>query len=224
MPAGLPAIFQELLSAFGVNLLLAALGFAGALLLGLGLFFALRALPRAGCMVLQAFLLSVKVTPVIIQLFLVFFVLPEAGIRLDAVSTGLLVLSIHYAAFFVEIFHGAWLMIEDTQFMALKSLGLSRIRSWISVIIPQIMIFSFPALINMLVGLFKDTAILSAIAVQDVVFTAKSIGSMTYDYTAVFLIAGFLFLIATVSVQLPLGRLEHWLRVRYGLGLDVPRP
>ena len=115
----------------------------------------------------------IRDTPFLIQVYLVFFVLPALGLRLDPLSAGILCLTIYGSAYFAENVRGAILAIPKGQSEAARSLGLSYWRIQRSVIFPQMLGYLIPTTTNLTLSLIKDTAILSVITVPELTYMAQ---------------------------------------------------
>ena len=133
-------------------------------------------------------------TPLLIQIFFLYFVLPKAGIVLDAFTAGVLAIGIHYAAYCSEVYRAGFDNIPRGQWEASVALNLSSWTTLRDIIIPQAIPPVVPALGNYLVALFKETPLLSAIAVLELMQTAKIIGSETFRYTEPITLVGLFFL------------------------------
>ncbi len=145
----------------------------------------------------------IRSTPLLIQIFFLFFVFPSFGITLDAFTAGVLALGIHYAAYCSEVYRAGFDNIHRGQWEASIALNLSAWTTFRDIIIPQAIPPIVPALGNYLVALFKETPLLSAIAVLELMQTAKIIGSETFRYTEPITLVGLFFLaMSLVSASL----------------------
>jgi polar amino acid transport system permease protein len=170
------------------------LGFILAALLGLA-FAILRmsenpliSIPTAG---LVEFIRS---TPLLIQIFFIYFVLPEFGVTLNALTAGILALGLHYGTYCSEVYRAGLEGVPRGQWEAATALNLSPYDTFKDIIIPQAIPPVVPALGNYLVALFKETPLLSAIAVLELMQTAKILGSQTFRYTEPITLVGLFFL------------------------------
>ena len=169
------------------------LGFAIAASLGLVVATVRIAVPASGW-ILSVAVELVRSTPLLIQIFFLYFVLPKAGIVLDAFTAGVLAIGIHYAAYCSEVYRAGFDNIPRGQWEASVALNLSSWTTLRDIIIPQAIPPVVPALGNYLVALFKETPLLSAIAVLELMQTAKIIGSETFRYTEPITLVGLFFL------------------------------
>ncbi len=136
----------------------------------------------------------IRSTPLLIQIFFLYFVFPSFGLTLDAFTAGVLALGIHYAAYCSEVYRAGFDNIHRGQWEASTALNLGTWTTFRDIIIPQAIPPVVPALGNYLVALFKETPLLSAIAVLELMQTAKIIGSETFRYTEPITLVGVFFL------------------------------
>ncbi len=201
-------IMPRLLAATVVTLRIAALGFALSLLLGL----LLAVLRLRGKPVLAGAVLVgsefIRLTPLMVQLFFAFYVLPEFGVRLPAEPTGILVIGIHYATYTSEVFRSGILAVPTGQWEAARSLGLPVSVVWMNVILPQAIRPMIPALGNFLIQMFKEVPLLSTITVYELLNTANLIAGETFRYIEVLTLTGAIFFLLSFPSSLLLRRLE----------------
>jgi len=192
------------------------LGFALAATLGL-LFAILRmsrspwiSVPTAG------FVEFIRSTPLLIQIFFIFFVFPEFGVNLGAMTAGVLALGLHYGTYCSECYRAGLANIPRGQWEASTALNLSGFHTFRDVIIPQAIPPVIPALGNYFVALFKETPLLSAIAVLELMQTAKILGSENFRYTEPITLVGLFFLVFSLVSAAGIRRLEYYLSLRGG--------
>ncbi|HHX85562.1 MAG TPA: ectoine/hydroxyectoine ABC transporter permease subunit EhuD [Actinomycetales bacterium] len=162
--------------------------------------------------VLSFLVYFVRGTPLLVQAFFVFYVLPEYGITMSALLTGIIVIGINYSAYTAEVYRSGIEGIAVGQWEAAMALNLPRGRTWTRIVLPQAVRRVVPMLGNYLIQMFKDSAILSAITVYELMSVARAIGQSEFRYIEPFTIAAILFLIVSVPCTLVLRRLE----IRYG--------
>lgn len=201
-------ILPELGRALIITVEATLVGSAVALVLGLGLAILRRSDSRLVSWPTAAFIEFVRSTPLLVQLFFMFFVLPEYGLTLSPFVTGVVVLGIHYATYTSEVYRAGIEGVARGQWEAARACNLSRTRTWVSVIIPQAIPPSIPALGNYVNAMFKDTPLLSAITVVELLNQAKILGSQTFRYTEPITMVGLLFLVVSYSSALLIRRLE----------------
>ena len=170
----------------------------------------LRRSPFAGVRwIVWAFIEFVRSTPLIVQVFFMFFVLPNIGITLDPVPTGVLTIGVHYATYTAEVYRAGIEAVPAGQWEAATALSLPRGRVWYAVILPQAIPRVLPALGNYSISLLKETPILLTIGVLDIVGAAYQEGSENFRYVEPITIAGVLFLVLSYSASLLVRRLER---------------
>jgi ectoine/hydroxyectoine ABC transporter, permease protein EhuD len=170
-------------------------GFILALVLGLVFAIMRMSRNRAVTGATTAVVEFIRSTPLLIQIFFIYFVLPEFGIVLDAFLAGTLALGIHYATYCSEVYRAGIEAIPRGQWEAATALNLSPATTFKDIIIPQAIPPVVPALGNYLVALFKETPLLSAIAVLELMQTAKILGSQNFRYIEPITLVGVFFLI-----------------------------
>jgi len=163
--------------------------------------------------VLSFLVYFIRGTPLLVQAFFVFYVLPEYGITMSALLTGIIVIGVNYSAYTAEVYRSGIEGVPVGQWEAATALNLPRARTWTRIILPQAVRRVVPLLGNYLIQMFKDSAILSAITVYELMSVAKAIGQSEFRYIEPFTIAALLYLIVSVPCTLVLRRLE----IRYGL-------
>lgn len=192
------SLMPELLDALRITIAATVLGMV--LAMALGLFWAVL---RKSKFPLLYWLATTVVeffrsTPLLIQVYFLFYVLPDAGLRLTPFQTGVLALGIHYSAYLAEVYRAGIDSVPEGQWEAAKALNLSRVRTFKSIILPQALPPVIPALGNYLIAMFKDTPMLSAITVLELLQTAKIIGAETFRYIEPLTLVGALFLILSL--------------------------
>jgi polar amino acid transport system permease protein len=121
-------------------------------------------------------------TPLLIQVYFLFFVLPEIGIVLQPVTTGIIALGLYHGAYVAEAYRAGFDSIPRGQWDAVESLRFSRYAALRYLILPQAIIPLIPALGNTFITMLKDTPILAAITVPEMMFEANDAGSQSFRY------------------------------------------
>ncbi|MCC5844389.1 MAG: ectoine/hydroxyectoine ABC transporter permease subunit EhuD [Verrucomicrobia bacterium] len=188
-------VLPQLLQAMRITLMATVCGMGLALVGGLFLAILRRsripALSRAGFWIIE----FIRGTPLLIQLYFYFYVLPDFGIRFSPFATGLFGLGLHYSAYMAEVYRAGIDSVPKGQWEAAVALNFSRRRTFFTLILPQAVPPVIPAAGNYLVAMFKDTPLLSAITVAELLYTAKDdIGSQTFRYIEPMTLVGVLFL------------------------------
>jgi polar amino acid transport system permease protein len=120
-------------------------------------------------------------------------VFPSIGIRLDAVTSAILGLSLNYTAYMSEVYRGAIKSVPRSQWDAAASIGMRPAIAFLRIILPQAMRIATPTLGNYFISLFKDTALVSVVTVQDLSFAGQIIATRTYQYFTIFTLTGILY-------------------------------
>ena len=184
-------------------------GYAIALIVGLGLALGRRAKMRAVRAACGLYVDFMRCTPLLVQLYFAFYVLPSFGIRFGALTTGILVLGLNIGAYVSEIYRAGIDAVPVGQWEAARSLGLSPLPVWGRVILPQALPPMIPPLGNVLIGLFKETPLLAAITVIDVFGAANSIAGLSYRYTEPYTAAAIILLAVSLVAAVLVRRMER---------------
>lgn len=140
----------------------------------------------------------IRDTPLLVQLFFLYYVLPEYGLVLPAFMTGALALGLQYSAYTSEVYRAGIESIHNGQTEAARALDLSAWRTFIVIILPQSIPRIIPALGNYLVSIMKDVPVLSVVSVLEMLNVAKIIGDRTFNYMIPLSMVGILYLILTL--------------------------
>lgn len=148
-------------------------------------------------------------TPLLLQLFFVYYGIPMiVGIRFTPFMAAVVTFIINYAAYFCEIFRGSILGIDNGQYEAAKVLGMSYWQTMVRIIIPQSLITALPPLSNEAIALIKDTSLVSAIGMAEILRNSKEL--VTRDFSVVpFIICAVLYLLMSVVVIAFFKKLEE---------------
>ncbi|GIH71866.1 MULTISPECIES: ectoine/hydroxyectoine ABC transporter permease subunit EhuD [Sphaerimonospora] len=151
----------------------------------------------------------IRSTPLLVQLFVVYYVLPDFGVKMTALMTGIIGLGLHYASYTSEVYRAGIDGVPKGQWEAAIALNLPRHWIWISVVLPQAVRRSLPALGNYLIAIFKESPQLSIITVVDVVGLARELGSERFRYLEPMTVAGLFFLLVAIPASIFVRRLER---------------
>ncbi len=191
-------IMPLLLDGLRLTLVATVLGAALAAVVGL-VFAVLRRSPiKAVSLSTAAVVEFIRGTPLLVQLYFIFFVLPDVGISLPAMTCGVIGLGLHYGTYAAEVYRGGIDNVAKGQWEAAKAVNLTKRQTWVHVILPQAIPPMIPALANYLVAMFKETPLLSAITVLELMNQAKSIANSNYRYIEPMTLVGVFFLIMSL--------------------------
>lgn len=192
------SILPILLTGVWITIQATVLGFIFALGLGL-VWAALKSAPtKLIAWPAAAFTEFVRDTPLLIQLFFLYYVLPEYGIVLPAFMTGALALGLQYSAYTAEVYRGGIEAVARGQREAARALNLTSGRTFTHIVLPQAIPRVIPALGNYLVSMMKDVPILSVVTVLEVLNVARIIGDRTFNYLIPLSLVGLIYLIMTL--------------------------
>ncbi|APZ42786.1 ectoine/hydroxyectoine ABC transporter permease subunit EhuD [Acidihalobacter ferrooxydans] len=148
-------------------------------------------------------------TPLLVQLFFLFYVLPMYGISLPALMIGIIGLGLQYSAYCAEVYRAGIEAIDHGQWEAAHALDLSKLTIYVDIVLPQAIPRIIPALGTYLVAMIKDAPLLSAITVLDMMAASTIIGDQTYNYIVPLTMVGGLFLVSTLVASYLVNRLDR---------------
>lgn len=191
------SIIPSLLRGLRVTVQITLFGFAIAAALGLLVAIVRRSRTPVLSRLFDYYVLVVRGTPLLVQAYCAFFILPGYGLRFGATVTGVLVLGINYSAYTAEVYRAGIEDVPAGQWEAATALSLPSSTTWSRVVLPQAVRAVIPVLGNYLVQMFKDSAVLSAITVFELLNTAQSIGSSSFRYLEPLTLAGLLYFVVS---------------------------
>jgi His/Glu/Gln/Arg/opine family amino acid ABC transporter permease subunit len=156
----------------------------------------------------------IRGTPMLLQVFAIYYWLPSCGIMLPAFTAGIVALSVNAAGYYVDIFRAGILSVPQGQIEAGYAVGLSPWSVMSRIIFPLAVRPALPPYIGQSINLVKNTSLVSVISVQELMFTAQSIYSSTYRVAEILGTAGILYLAINTVLQL----LQAWLERRMVYG------
>ncbi|GII64740.1 ABC transporter permease [Sphaerisporangium krabiense] len=184
------ASLPSLLSGLAITVVLGGVSFALGFLIG-GLV-ALARISRFGVLKVAAiaYVSVFRGTPLLIQLMLVYFGLPQLGVRIPPIPSAILAFTLYSAAYLSENFRGGILAVHGGQWEAAGSLGMPYHRIMSRIVFPQALRVATPAIGSRFIALMKDTSLASVITVVELTRVAESVGSSSFRYVEAFVIAG----------------------------------
>jgi His/Glu/Gln/Arg/opine family amino acid ABC transporter permease subunit len=210
------SIYPQMLDALGVTLGIAALALPLAVLLA-ALIAALRLFgPRPIGIVLGGWIEFMRNTPLLLQMFILYFALPMLGWRLSGFYVGVLAIAFQHSAFLAETFRGAIETISRRQWEAARALGIRDSTTLWHLILPQAAVKVAAPIGNQLIILVKDTSVVSGIAVLDLTLTGKIILERNAASFEVFIVVATLYLALTVLLGLLVRFIETRTRAMVG--------
>lgn len=151
----------------------------------------------------------IRGTPLIMQIYLFFYIVGTAWGVSNRFTAGVLILSIFEGAYIAEIIRGSLLSLEESQLEAARAVGFSRRQTWRFVILPQMVARTLPALTGQFASIIKDSSLLSIIAVIELTQTMREISAVNFRLFECYLFLGILYLCLTLPVSLISERLER---------------
>lgn len=208
----------DLLKGAGITLLLTAQGLSAGFVLGLLATLARTYGSKFWRGLAVGYIELFRGTPLLVQLFLIYYGLPGLGITLSRELSAFLALGLNSGAYQAEYLRGSILAIGDNQMMAGRSIGMSKWKTIWYVILPQALRLAIPAWSNEPVSLLKSTAVVFLIAVPELMAKAKSIAAQTYDPIGAYLAVAVIYMAAVYLLDAVLRWLERASRIP---GLEV---
>ena len=150
----------------------------------------------------------IRRTPILVQLYIVFYVLPDYGIFLEAFTCGVIVLGIHFSTYTSEVFRAGIDNVPKGQWEAARSLNYNPYQAWKHVILPQAIPPMIPPLANYLITMFKETPLLAAITVVELFRAADQYSNSHYTYLEPMTLVGVFFLLVSIPSAMIAMRLE----------------
>ncbi len=186
-------ILPKLLQASIITIFVTVLSFFFSLILGLALLL-MRRSHRTADKVVRAIIEFIRSTPLLVQILFLYLVLPEYGIVLSPLQTGVLAMTLHYSCYMSEVYRAGFESVPKGQWEAATALNFTTAETYGRVIIPQMIPAIIPAAGNFLVYMFKDSPLLAAISLVELVFTAQMISADTFRYLEPMTLVGLIFL------------------------------
>ncbi|MGH1482100.1 MAG: ectoine/hydroxyectoine ABC transporter permease subunit EhuD [Geminicoccales bacterium] len=210
-------ILPRLVQATGNTLVAAGAGYGIALVLGLVLALAQRTPYPPATFVVREFVEFIRSSPLLLQIFFVFYVGPQFGIRLSPWASGMIAIGLHYSCYLSEVYRGGIESVPRGQWEAATALNMTVLQTYRRIIIPQALPHAIAGLGNYLVGIFKDTPMLSVIGVAELIHTANAIGSEHYRFLEPYTLVGLLFLAISLPSAGLIRAFEGFIRRKLGM-------
>ena len=205
----LPRLLDASLTTIGIALA----GFAIAVVLGLFLAIGRRSRLRWLSWPITGLIEFIRSTPLLIQVYFLFYVFPNYGLNLSAMQAGIIGIALHYACYTAEVYRAGLDAVPRGQWEAVTALNMAPLSAYRQIILPQALRPILPALGNYLVAMLKDTPVLSAITVVEIMQQAKNIGSESFRYLEPITLVGLFFLALSLVLAWCVRRMEDRLEV-----------
>ena len=206
---GWPDLLRGALVTVEITACALALGCVLGLLVGIGRLNPKRRWLYGAC---TAYVAAIRGTPLLVQLFILFFGLPHFGILLPAFVCGVLGLGVYSGAYVSEIVRGAIQSIDKGQTMAAQSLGMTPGVAMRQIVLPQAVVRMIPPLGNEFIALIKNSALVSLLTIHDVMHEGQKIISVSYRSLEVYLAIALVYFMLTGTMTLILRHFEQKLR------------
>ncbi|MER7928898.1 MULTISPECIES: ectoine/hydroxyectoine ABC transporter permease subunit EhuD [unclassified Streptomyces] len=151
----------------------------------------------------------VRDTPLLVQLFFLFYVLPEWGLTFSALTTGVFAIGLHYSTYTMQVYRAGIEAVPVGQWEAATALNLPVRRTWTAVILPQAIRRVVPALGNYVIAMLKDTPILMVITVLELMGRARLFSQDHYQFTEPITVIGVAFILISYPASLLIRALER---------------
>ena len=209
---------KNFLRGAGVTLELTAVGLAIGFVLGLLLALARCYGPKWLQQLAGGYIAVFRGTPLLVQLFIIYYGLPELGLTFSQNMAAYLALGLNSAAYQAEYLRGSINAIGSAQMQAGRSIGLSKWQTIIYVIMPQALRLALPSWSNEPISLLKTTAIVFLIAVQDLMAEGKRAATATFDFVGVYLAVAVVYLLMVFALDALLKFVERKTKIP---GMDI---
>lgn len=206
----LPDLLQASLKTLGITVA----GFLIAVVLGLFLAIARRSRQAWLSWPVALLIEFIRSTPLLIQVYFLYYVLPNYGVNMTAMQAGIIGIGLHYACYLAEVYRGGLDSVARSQWEAVVALNFAPWTAYRVVILPQAIRPILPPLGNYLIAMLKDTPVLSAITVVEIMQQAKNVGSESFRYLEPITLVGLFFLALSVALAYLVRRLEVRLELR----------
>ncbi|WP_431146139.1 ectoine/hydroxyectoine ABC transporter permease subunit EhuD [Pseudomonas alvandae] len=206
----LPDLLRASLNTVGITLI----GFLIAIVLGLFLAIGRRSRRFWLSWPATAVIEFIRSTPLLIQVYFLYYVLPNYGLSLTAMQVGIVGIGLHYACYIAEVYRSGLDAVPRAQWEAVTALNIAPYDAYRNIILPQALRPIVPPLGNYLVAMLKDTPVLSAITVVEIMQQAKNIGSENFRYLEPITMVGLFFLALSLALAYLVRRVETRMELR----------
>ena len=209
-------ILPQMLLATLNTILAAGVGYAIAMIVGLLFLLGQRTPIKIVNIINREIVEFIRSTPLLIQLFFVYFVLPQFGITLSAWVCGMITIGLHFGTYLSEVYRGALEGVPKTQWEACRALNFTTFYTYRRIVLPQAFPIAIPGMGNYLVGIFKDTPLLSTIGVAELFHAATAVGGYHYRYLEPYTIVGLIFLMLSIPAAIWIRKIEKNVNLAQG--------
>lgn len=200
----LPSLLKGLSLTVQVTLIAAVIAF----IVGLALALARRSRHRFIARPVWAAIELIRSTPLLILLFFLFFLLPEVGITLPPLVSGIIGLGVYYSSYAAEAYRAGFQSVPRGQWEAAHALNLPVVHTWTRVILPQSLRITTPFLGNYVIAMFKDSALLSVVTVVELMGAARAAAGLSYRWLEPIAMVGVMYLVISYVASLIVRQME----------------
>ncbi|WP_172824637.1 amino acid ABC transporter permease [Microbacterium sp. LKL04] len=152
---------------------------------------------------------AIRGTPLLVQIFVIFYGLPQIGVRIDAYLAAVIALSLNVGGYAAEVIRAAILSVPKGQWEAGFTVGLSRATALRRIILPQAARVSVPPLSNTFISLVKDTSLVASITVAEMFRVAQNIAAFSLDFLVIYIEAAFIYWLFCLVLSFGQDRIER---------------
>ena len=151
----------------------------------------------------------VRGTPLLVQLFIVYYGLPSLGVRLEPFMAGFLTLGVHYGAYLSEVYRAGILSVDRGQWEAATSIGMGRTMVMREIILPQAIRTILPPIGNYFISMLKDSALVATISVTELLRSGQLRVAITFRAMDIYLMVALIYLVISYALSLLIRALER---------------
>ena len=222
--ADLREFLPGLLVATEITLELTVVAFSIALVLALVLALARMSTSRLWRLPATVVVEFFRGTPLLFQLFAVYYILPSWNIRLDPFPASVVALGLNYSAYMSEIYRAGILSIDRGQVRAARALGMTYPLLMRRIVLPQAIRVVIGPLGNYLISMFKDTSLASIVTLKEVMFQGEIMAASTFQQVPIFIMVGFIYLVISYPSSLGVQAVERRMKQRRRRPLRAQAP
>ena len=209
-------ILPKMLLATLNTIMAAGIGYAIAAVVGLLFLLGQKTPYKVVNAIVREIVEFIRSTPLLIQLFFVYFVGPQFGITLSAWVSAMITIGLHFGTYLSEVYRGALEGVAKTQWEACRALNFTTLYTYRRIVLPQAFPIAIPGMGNYLVGIFKDTPLLSTIGVAELFHAATAVGGYHYRYLEPYTIVGIIFLTLSIPAAIWIRKIEKNVNLAQG--------
>ena len=209
-------ILPKMLLATLNTIMAAGIGYAIAAVVGLLFLLGQKTPYKVVNAIVREIVEFIRSTPLLIQLFFVYFVGPQFGITLSAWVSAMITIGLHFGTYLSEVYRGALEGVAKTQWEACRALNFTTLYTYRRIVLPQAFPIAIPGMGNYLVGIFKDTPLLSTIGVAELFHAATAVGGYHYRYLEPYTIVGLIFLTLSIPAAIWIRKIEKNVNLAQG--------